>query len=138
TYVQFRPEALTAPALGDLRVRRALARSLDRHAIAETIYEEEAMVTDAPIPATASFYPAVDRAVAKYPLDLRRADQLMSEAGYAKGADGVYAGPAGRVTIDLRVTQQVQFERERSVMASLWRQAGFDVTESGLTQTEVQ
>jgi peptide/nickel transport system substrate-binding protein len=139
TYAQFRPETLTAPALLDVRVRRALAYSIDKRAMADALYEGEGMITEAPFAPNVDFYPAIDRVVTKYPFDVRRGEQVMNEAGFTRGADGVYASPAtGRAAIDLRVNQQVQFEKERALMASGWRQAGFDITESSLSPAEAQ
>jgi peptide/nickel transport system substrate-binding protein len=138
-YPQFRPDMLTASALADLRVRRALAYALDKQAVADTVYEGEGLVTDAPFAPNTDFHAAADRVVAKYPYDLRRTEQLMSEAGYARGADGFYTSPsAGRAAMDLRINQSASYEKERALMAALWRQAGFDVTESQLSAAEAQ
>ena len=40
-------------------------------------------------------YADIDRAVKKYPFDPRRAEQLMAEAGFARGRDGFFASAAG-------------------------------------------
>jgi peptide/nickel transport system substrate-binding protein len=138
-YTQFRPETVTPPALLDVRVRRALAHSTDKQAVADTVYEGEGLVTEAPFAPSADFYPVIDGAAMKYPYDLRRSEQLMTDAGYTRGADGVYAGPSeGRVVIDLRINQFVAYEKERALMASLWRQAGFDIQESFLSAAQAQ
>ena len=41
------------------------------------------------------FYPELERAVLKHALDLRRAQELMAEAGWTKGADGFFVNAAG-------------------------------------------
>ena len=139
TYTQFRRETVTPPALLDVRVRRALAHALDRKAVADTVYEGEGLVTDAPFGPNTDFYAAIDQSVAKYPYDLRRSEQLMNEAGYTKGTDGVYASQvAGRVSLDLRINQSASYEKERALMASLWREASFEIHESQLSAVEAQ
>ena len=63
----------------------------------------------------------------------------MAEAGFAKGSDGTYASPAeGRMTFELKVNASPLYENERSIMASAWRQAGFDVQENALPAAQAQ
>ena len=139
TYAQFRPEMVGSPSLLDVRVRRALAHAIDKQAVADTVYEGEGLATDAPFGPGTDFHTAADRAVVKYPYDLRRAEQLMNDAGYMRGGDGIYASPTeGRVSLDLRINQSASYEKERALMASLWRQVGFDIQESQLSGTQAQ
>jgi peptide/nickel transport system substrate-binding protein len=54
----------------------------------------------------------------------------MAEAGYARGVDGVWTHPsAGRFAFEQTVLQSPQNENEMHIMASSWREAGFDVAE---------
>jgi peptide/nickel transport system substrate-binding protein len=130
---QFRPDVLTARALLDVRVRRALAHSLDKATLATALWEGEGAMLDSFFPPDAEYYPAIDRVITKYPYDLRATERLMAEAGFARGSDGVYVSPAeGRLAFDFRATVGQESETERSTGASGWRQAGFDVSESTL------
>jgi peptide/nickel transport system substrate-binding protein len=130
TQIQRRPEYLTTPGVLDLRVRQALAYANDRDALNEGLFGGEGIMTDTMIPANVEYYPVVERAITKFPYEPRRAELLMAEAGFTKGPDGVYARAAdGRFSPELMVQTSAQSERELSIMASTWRQFGFDVQE---------
>src|SRR5439155_9240336 len=44
----------------------------------------------------------------------------------------------GRFVVDLHMNTSSLYEKERSIMASMWRQAGFDVTEGAYSTIEAQ
>lgn len=130
TQVQFRPEVVNPRALLDLRVRRALAHSIDRQGIIDGVYEGEGAAMDALVFPYERWFEAVDRSVTKYAYDVRRSEQHMAEAGFRKGADGFYASPEeGRLTIEVRVSAGAQNEQELAIMAEGWRRAGFEAQE---------
>lgn len=133
TYFQFRPSMIGSRAILDVRVRKALAHALDKQALNESLYEGEGIMTETILPTTVDYHPIIDRAITKYPYDLRRTEQLMAEAGFTRGADGSYSSPAeGRLAVELKVNSSALYENERSIMASIWRQAGFDIQEAVL------
>jgi peptide/nickel transport system substrate-binding protein len=130
TRFQLRPELASPRALLDVRVRRALAHTLDKKGLNDTIYGGEALIADGVIPPMSPYFDAVDRALAKYPLDPRRAQQLMGEAGYSKGPDGTYVSAAdGKFIADLTSHAGTNNAEDISLMAYGWREAGFDVHE---------
>ncbi|MPZ15429.1 MAG: hypothetical protein GEU73_13580 [Chloroflexi bacterium] len=129
TYAQQRPEFAQPAALRDVRVRQALAHALDRQTLADALFAGDGTLAETSIPPTAAYFQELDRASVKYPYDLRRAEQLMGEAGWAKGADGVWAQAGQRFATDLSILQSPQNETEMAIMADGWRQAGFDVRE---------
>jgi peptide/nickel transport system substrate-binding protein len=97
------------------------------------------MMAETILPNTLDYYPAVERTLTRYPYDLRRTEQLMTEAGFTKGGDGIYTSPTeGRLSFELKVNASPQYEGERSIMASVWRQAGFDVQEAVLPAAQSQ
>jgi ABC-type transport system substrate-binding protein len=58
----------------------------------------------------------------------------MAEAGYSKGADGLFASPTeGKLTFQVMAPV---VRREPPVLAANWRQAGFDFTELMLPAVE--
>ncbi len=125
--------------LTDLRVRKALAHGLDRDAINDGIYEGQGIHSDSVIPPTADYYPIIDRAVTKYPFDPRRSEQLMADAGFSKGSDGYFTSPdSSRFSPELKVIQNAQNEAEQAIMASVWRQVGFDIREAVLPAAQAQ
>jgi peptide/nickel transport system substrate-binding protein len=74
------------------------------------------------------FYAEVDRQMAKYPLDVNRATQLMADAGYARDAQGFFASKDGhRFHLDFAVQQSSEIERMQAILSDSWRRAGFDV-----------
>jgi len=139
TYFQFRQEMVSPRPLLDVRVRRALAHALDKQTLNDTLYEGEGIMTETILPATVDYHAAIDRAITKYPYDLRRSEQLVAEAGFVRGADGLYTSPAeGRLSFELKVNASALYENERSIMASGWRQAGFEVQEAALPAAQAQ
>ena len=139
TYVQFRPEVVNPRALTDARVRKALAHALDKLALNDTLYEGEGIMTDTILPPVVDYYAVIDKAVTRYPYDLRRTEQLMREAGFARGSDGMYEqAPEGRLAFELKVNASALYENERTIMASGWRQGGFDVQEAVLPAAQAQ
>ena len=76
----------TRKELGDVRVRRALAHAIDRDFVVKTIFLGYAKPSTGPVPAyDKTFY--TDR-VPHYDFDPAKAEALLDEAGYPKGADG--------------------------------------------------
>ncbi len=130
TYIQLRPEFADPAFLVDLRVRRALAHSLDRNAVGEGLFTEDGqkLITDSLVRPSLPFYDEVQRTAVKYPYDLRRTEQLMQEAGFSRGSDGVFVSAQGqRASMEIQNQPGAQPERESTLMMEAWRRAGFDV-----------
>ncbi len=128
--VQLHPERVNPRALLDVRVRRALAYTLDREAVNLGVYEGEAPPSLGVIPPTVDYYAEIERSVIRYDYDPRRGEQLMTEAGYGKASDGTYTRSGeGPLTMELRVSAGSQNEAEQAIMASVWRSNGFGMTE---------
>jgi peptide/nickel transport system substrate-binding protein len=76
-----------------------------------------------------SYFAALDRAITKYSYDPRRADQLLAEGGYTKGADGIYASPSdGRFAMEVAVAQGPRNDTEVQVMADGLKRQGLDTS----------
>lgn len=139
THIQLRPELAEPRALLDLRVRRALLHAVDKDALNEALFEGQGIMADTIVWPTVGYFPDIDRAITKYPYDPRRSEQLMAEAGYAKAVDGIFTSPAaGRFLTELMVIAQAQNEAEMSIMAAMWRSAGFDIREGILPAAQAQ
>lgn len=131
-YVQFqrRPEYANPPGMMDLRIRKALAHSVDKAELAYAMLGELGIVADTFVGPKTAFYSRVDRAAVKYPYDLRRAEPLMREAGFTRGPDGVYTHPTdGRLAPELRAFLGGDEERQVTILADGWRRFGVDVKE---------
>jgi peptide/nickel transport system substrate-binding protein len=138
-HVQHRAEIVNPRALLDVRVRKALAYTIDRTAINEAVYGGTLGYADSVISPRSEWGQAADRAAVKYPLDLRRAEQLLGEAGFAKAPDGIYSSAsAGRLSVELKTNAASDNEAEMSIMAAGWRQVGMDVQEAVLPAAQAQ
>ncbi len=130
TQVQQRADLAQPQALRDARIRKALFHSLDRQTLSDVLFEGEGTIAETPIPPTAAAFEDSNRAAVKHPFDVRRAEQLMGEAGWTKGSDGQWVQGGQRFQVELTVIQSPQNENEMSIMAAGWRQAGFDIREA--------
>ncbi len=72
--------------LADLKVRQAIAHAIDRDFVVKTVFLGYAAAATGPVPKNdAQFYTAD---VPQYAFDVAKANALLDEAGYARGADG--------------------------------------------------
>jgi peptide/nickel transport system substrate-binding protein len=126
--MQQRPEFVGDRGLLDLRVRQALAHTIDRASINDGIYDGLGAPTETPVAPNIPFAPDVDRLITRYPLDVNRGSQLMAEAGYTKDGEGYYADASGnRFHLDFAVFESSELARMQQILSDSWRRAGFDV-----------
>lgn len=125
---QYRPEYQRSPPLLDVRVRRALFHTLDRQAINDGIFEGQAPIADVWVGKGEPYYPLVDAAIAKYPYDPRRAEQLMNEAGLSRDREGLFAAASGeRFQPAFWISAGAQREQMMAIAVQSWKQAGVDM-----------
>jgi peptide/nickel transport system substrate-binding protein len=72
--------------LADVRVRRAIAHAIDKNFVVDTIFLGYAKASTGPVPVYDKQFYTPD--VPLYPFDLKRAEALLDEAGYPRGASG--------------------------------------------------
>ncbi len=84
----------------DVRVRQALCYVQDRETIAQKVYNGYATVAVGTQPPLSWAYQP-DKITAKYPYDPKRAESLLDEAGWRKGADGVRAKDGKKLAFTL-------------------------------------
>jgi peptide/nickel transport system substrate-binding protein len=128
-YIQFqaRPEFVSPRALLDIRAKRAVFHAIDRVTLTEAMVDDRSLVADTVPPPTLPYFNTVHAAVAKYPFDLRRTEQLLGELGYTKGGDGVYNHPAeGRLRFEVRGVSGGQEEHDTTIVLGQLRDAGMD------------
>lgn len=132
-WVQLRPEYAMDPAQLDVRVRRALAYTMDRQALNDGLFEGQGFMSDTIISDNHPHYAQADPLLTHYPYDPGRADRLLAEVGLTKGSDGFYARSNGeRYKTDVRVTAGPEFERTGLILTDTWRRFGIDATNSVL------
>ncbi|MGE0154206.1 MAG: ABC transporter substrate-binding protein [Reyranellaceae bacterium] len=73
--------------LKDPKVRHAIAHAIDRQAILRLAWFGYGKMMDGPITPTLAMFHTKD--VSTYPFDPKKAEQLLDEAGYKRGANGV-------------------------------------------------
>jgi peptide/nickel transport system substrate-binding protein len=132
--VQFqrRPEFASSASFTDLRVRQALHHGVDFAMLNEVLQGGRTSAALGPVPPTASYYRQLSQAVPGYPYDPRRVEQLMAEAGFSKGSDGVWVHPDsryGRMAFETNVLGSPDSDNEMHLMADVWRKLGYDVRE---------
>ncbi len=106
--IQLRPELLSNPLQLDPRVRKAIAHGMDTATAFEVITGGKGALTVAPMNPDDDFYPAVEKAMPKYPYDARRAHQ----AGRGAGPD-LGGGAAGHPPLLQYRHQRVVLESQR-------------------------
>ncbi|HLW48493.1 MAG TPA: ABC transporter substrate-binding protein [bacterium] len=81
------------PKFADPRVRQALCYAIDKQAIVKNILRGDGRVATGPInPLLGAYY---NPNIEAYPYSLEKAQALLGEAGWRKGADGVLASASG-------------------------------------------
>ncbi|WP_154792599.1 TIGR04028 family ABC transporter substrate-binding protein [Occultella kanbiaonis] len=76
----------TNPILSDIRVRQALIAGIDRQQVVDTIYTENYPLATSSLSSTALGYTDLEE---YYAFDPERAADLLDEAGWTLGADGI-------------------------------------------------
>lgn len=128
--IQFRPEvARPRDGLTNLTVRQALYHAIDRKTLIDVVAHGLAPIADSWVPPSSALRPALESKIPQFPYDPARAQQLLSQAGWMKGGDGMLANGRSGERFETEVytgsaPQQV------SVVASQWKQLGVQVTET--------
>jgi peptide/nickel transport system substrate-binding protein len=129
--IQLRPELAAHPGQLDARVRKALAHGIDRESLNHGLFEGVGYVTENPVPDGVPYFAEIERAMDRHSYDPRMVESLMSEAGYSKDREGIFANAAGeRFRTEFRVNAGPEFERSQAIMVDTWRRAGLEVGSS--------
>jgi peptide/nickel transport system substrate-binding protein len=115
------------PILADLNVRKALAMAVDRNAIAQQLYGQAGSPT-------CNILTAPDAVVSKNTkdmdvcqLNLNKANQLLDQAGWARGSDGVRQKTGVRMHLVYQTTVNPLRQKEQDIVKSGWEQLGVEV-----------
>lgn len=126
---QFRPGFTSPRALLDARVRKALAHAIDRPALNDAITAGIALEADYILPPNSAWGREVQRGAVKYGYDAQRSEQLMRDAGFEKGRDGIHTGPAeGPFRMEV-MAGAGDGALVAAALANGWEQAGFKITQ---------
>jgi peptide/nickel transport system substrate-binding protein len=94
--------AIQSP-LSDVRVRQAIAYAIDRNVLVKDVAEGYGAVVNTPLHEWTEGYSAKQEM--PYPYDPAKAKALLAAAGYPKGLDILFYGPAGRYTKDKEISE---------------------------------
>ncbi len=137
--IQFRPEVVRPQALLDLNVRKALAHTIDKHALNESLFHGAALIGETMIPPAIERGLRIESVVPVYPYDPRRAEQLLRDGGYTKDRDGFYTSTVeGRLNFEVKNIAQPRNDAERTILASGWEQFGFEIEEASYRPAEAR
>jgi len=106
--------------LDDVRVRQAISYAIDRNFIVRALNGGFAKPSDGPIIGTSPF---ATEDLQKYPLDLKKAEQLLDEAGLKKDGDGVRL----KLTVDYMPGSDVQGKNVAEYLRSQLKKVGIMV-----------
>jgi peptide/nickel transport system substrate-binding protein len=125
--LQHRPEhARPTNGTPNRLVRQALTHATDRQLYTEIVTEGKAPPVDSWIGPREPIRAQVDDSIPKYPHDPRRARQLLEEAGWATGPDGVYVHQTSRERFEIGVyaTAGGTAEQISNLVADMWKSVG--------------
>jgi len=122
---QFRDVHNHQPALRDVRVRRAMMHAIDRDAIAAAMTSGLSTAADTYYSRENRLYPRIEQAIARYPYDVRRAEALLVEAGWSRGADSMLRNATGR-RFDLECTGSAARFATCVPVIDYWKRIGID------------
>jgi len=101
TYIGWRTNSPTAPALGDKKVRQALAYGLNMDDVVSAVLFGQGVKQVAHHVPVQWAYPD-PKTLNDYKYDAAKAESLLKEAGYAKGASGFYEKDGKPISFTIR------------------------------------
>lgn len=105
-----------------------MAHGIDKPAILDAIYSGRGSIAETSLSRKERYYADLERAISRYPFDVRATEQSMNDAGYTKDREGFFVDSRGeRFRPDFQVLTNVDSERVQLVVADGWRKAGIDV-----------
>ncbi|HZT07923.1 MAG TPA: ABC transporter substrate-binding protein [Chloroflexota bacterium] len=112
------------PAMADVRFRRALMHAINRKEMGE-LAPIPVQIADSWVGPDWVQYRDVQESIVPHPYDLQRANELLGELGYAKGADEMYQNAAGqKLSVEVRVPGTDINLRSGQTVLDYWKQAG--------------
>ncbi len=127
--IQHRPDvARPRNGLTNRTVRQALYQAIDRKGMVDAVMHGIAPVADSWFGPNHVLRPQLEAAIPQYPFDPARAQQLLAEAGWVRGADGALVHASGeRFDVQLSV-MEAKDERQQAIVADHWKGLGAQVS----------
>src|SRR6266545_4539693 len=115
------------PFLTDLKVRQALAMAVDRKSMAEQLYGPAGKATCNIVAAPEDYVSTNTDNLDVCKFDIAKANQLLDEAGWAKGSDGIRAKGGVKMSILYQTTVNPLRQKEQDIVKKGWEQLGIQV-----------
>ncbi len=111
----------------DVKVRQALCYAINRPGIVKSIRQGLSTVGVGVEPIRSWAYQP-DKIPLKYEFDPKKANQLLDEAGWAKGKDGIRAKDGKRLSFTMRTYTDVTADAYMGVFQENWKDIGVEMT----------
>ena len=131
---QFRPEfAKPVQVATDRNVRQALWHALDRQALVDAAAEGLSPVADTWFSPLNRWRTEVGDNVPKYAYDVRKAQDLMTQAGWTRGPDGILVHGQTGDRFDYKVhIQEAKSAQDQAIVSDMWKAIGVNAQPTGL------
>src|SRR5205807_9913453 len=115
------------PFFSDLNVRKALAMAVDRKSIGEQLYgpagQSSCNIFTSPPAVVSKNTDSID--VCQY--NVAMANQLLDQAGWTKGSDGIRQKDGVRMHVVYQTTVNPLRQKEQDIVKNGWQQLGVEV-----------
>ncbi|HKV44937.1 MAG TPA: peptide ABC transporter substrate-binding protein [bacterium] len=111
------------PFLTDVKVRQALGLAIDRETVAKQLYGEEGTATANAL-TTPTRYASKNTHLV---FDIARANQLLDEAGWQRGPDGVRVKGGNRLRMTYVTSVNTLRQKEQEIVKAGWEKIGVAV-----------
>lgn len=109
------------PPFSDVRVRAALAHAIDREAVVDAQLVPRDLIADGMVLPGSEKAQRLKGRLVVYPYDPARAAELLGDAGWRRGGDGIARAAGGQpMEFEYRATRST----EAQVIADLWKTVG--------------
>ena len=124
-----RPEfAKPLNGLPDVLVRRALSHAIDRRALTELATGGLGPPADSWFDPTDPMRPELESSIVKYSYEPARAQELLTQAGWTRGTDGILVHPSGeRFDVELWANPQTS-NAVGNILVDGWKRVGVNAT----------
>lgn len=137
--IQHRPEfARPVNGLTNRTVRQAFLHGIDREAVVELLTAGLGQVPDSWVHPNDEIYSQVASSIPRYPYNPARAHQLLAEAGWVRGPEGVLVHQTSRdlFQVEARFADDGESEKLMTVVANNWTALGAQVNLVELTPSQ--